>query len=182
MFTTIKNWFNQGEAVSANSITIGAAGGTTGHITITGAGGGGGGGGVTIGGGVAGSIYHGAGTTTPITVEEEKELNILKNEFRETQRQEALTQIKKMPVDIRDFLYNLIKSQELLESISKEVELNIKKSQRHINLESKISMWSYGFINSHSNLKELIALPDYITIEDFKQACVDAAMEEQLLK
>jgi hypothetical protein len=162
----------------------GYAGGASGNITISNA---------TIGaGGVGGhgAIYatHSYGSTAypSLTAEEQKELDLLREETKASSKVFKLNIFRELHPDMRQMVIAMITWQQYRDSISSAKTVSTRQQE----LEMKASMASGGLYNGYnynvSNTATICwsgsLIPDGLTREDLIEAHTSACLEEELLK
>lgn len=150
----------------------------------------------------AGQVTLGGGLTTQqltsilqafqaLTPEEKAELEQLKKDHQQSVKLAKLSEFKKLPSDLRQFIVNIIYWKEAKDKIE---QTSVDKPDRLKELEQKESnsnMSQYmGGISGvsavfHSNmgfdLLSLLPIPAGVTAEQLKEAHVEATLEETML-
>lgn len=133
------------------------------------------------------------GLSTGITKEEKEELERLRLENKADTKKAKIDVFKRLPADFRQHIINMYIWHEVF------VEMNstkTPKSQRQIDLENKENFGTLGpgistylggqlSVSIHDSLDFIpypAHLPESITLDDLKQAHLDASMEEEILK
>lgn len=125
-----------------------------------------------------------------LTPEEKVEFDKLTEEHKQEIKVAKVTAFKKLPTELRQFVINFFSWQEAVSSIS---AVNPDKSDRLKELEIKneygrlFSQQLGQYIGSWTGtatsgiISVGLQLPDGLTIEDIKQAHIEASMEEEML-
>ena len=136
-----------------------------------------------------GSLLSGYGT--PMTPEEKVELEELKKEHEFKLKLAKLDVFKQLPADIRQLVINAHMWQACCNNMNsttiakdpKLEELERKSDAGKIYMSSGAGQWSTGYASGSSLFGNFIAtnLPTGVTVDDLKQAHMEATLEEEVL-
>jgi hypothetical protein len=139
---------------------------------------------VSASSGSASTLSYSGLTGSPLTPEEVKELEGLQQELDITKKALRLSEFKKLPKELRQFVVTAATWQQYLININ---QLDIQPSARQLELYSKnlSANWAYsgstGWFQGNFAYTVSIPIPDGLSIEDLIAAHTDQSMEEEIL-